>query len=155
VTALYVTHNRTTARELADRIAVMRDGRVVQVDDPATVFDRPATPFVARFTGSNCVPASSWAGAIEGEPADERDGRDRSADGVLAIRPEHVVLGEGGVTATVERVTDGAVGVRVALHRRGSVVETYVTDAPTVGRETSVRFPGEHVTWFGPTGEAT
>ena len=151
VTALYVTHNRTTARELGDRIAVMRDGAVVQVGTPEAVFERPATPFVARFTGSNCVPAGVWADAVQGDGIEAEAAADDSttlADGdgpYLAIRPEHVVLGEGGATATVERATKADNGVKVALERAGSVVEAYAPTAPEVGAETTVRFPGDHV----------
>jgi len=138
VTALYVTHNRTTALELADRIAVMRDGQVVQTGSPDDVFEHPATPFVAGFTGSNCVPAVEWADAVADGTVAEGER--------LAIRPEHVVLGESGATATVERATRGDVGHRVRLGREGTAVEAYTTDPPAVGDETTVRFPTDRVT---------
>ena len=138
ITTLYVTHNRTTALELADRIAVMRDGRVVQTGSPAAVFDRPASPFVARFTGANCVPAGSWAEAVDGGPA----------TGTLAIRPEHVRVGEGGAAASVERVTKADVGSRVRLERDGTVVEANVAAPPPVGATTTVGFPPDRVTRF-------
>ena len=170
VTALYVTHNRTTARELGDRIAVMRAGRVVQVGEPEAVFERPDTAFVARFTGSNCVPSSTWSGAIRAS-ADEGVAPDSAPDGdgpparegsttgspdagtVLAIRPEHVVVGDGGVAATVRRVTREDFGVRVALERGGSTVEAYTTSPPDVGDETAVRFPADRVTRVPDEGE--
>jgi multiple sugar transport system ATP-binding protein len=60
VTALYVTHDHVEAMTLADRIAVMRAGRVVQVGTPREVYERPATSFVGGFLGSprmNLLPA--------------------------------------------------------------------------------------------------
>jgi multiple sugar transport system ATP-binding protein len=51
VAALYVTHDRTEALAVADRLAVLRDGAVVQDDRPMVVYDRPADLFVAGFVG--------------------------------------------------------------------------------------------------------
>lgn len=49
--AVFVTHDQPEAISMGDRVAVMRDGRIEQVEDPATVFHRPANPFVAAFMG--------------------------------------------------------------------------------------------------------
>lgn len=51
VTMLYVTHDQDEALALSDRVVVMREGRIEQDADPATLFNHPATPFVARFMG--------------------------------------------------------------------------------------------------------
>ncbi len=51
ITAVLVTHDQDEAMSMADRMAVMRAGRVEQVDAPAAVYDRPATAFVAGFVG--------------------------------------------------------------------------------------------------------
>ena len=59
VTALYVTHDQEEAYMIADRIVVMQQGRVAQIDAPHRLYTRPAAPFVARFLGmSNLLPAS-------------------------------------------------------------------------------------------------
>jgi len=50
-TAVYVTHDQTEALSMADRIAVMDDGRIVQTGTPEELYDRPATHFVADFLG--------------------------------------------------------------------------------------------------------
>ncbi len=50
-TALYVTHDQEEAFALADRIVVMRAGRIVQIGTPETLYAHPASPFVARFLG--------------------------------------------------------------------------------------------------------
>ena len=51
VTMLYVTHDQAEALALADRVVVMRSGRIEQVADPETIYGRPRTGFVARFMG--------------------------------------------------------------------------------------------------------
>ncbi|TWG98586.1 iron(III) transport system ATP-binding protein [Nocardioides sp. J9] len=50
-TGVYVTHDQSEAMSLGDRVAVMRDGQIEQLAPPRTIFDRPATPEVARFVG--------------------------------------------------------------------------------------------------------
>lgn len=51
-TVVYVTHDQVEALSLGDRIAVMKDGDIVQCDSPLTVYDYPATPFVGSFIGN-------------------------------------------------------------------------------------------------------
>jgi ABC-type Fe3+/spermidine/putrescine transport system ATPase subunit len=51
-TFIYVTHDQDEAFGMADRLAVMRDGRFEQIGDPATIYDQPANAWVARFVGS-------------------------------------------------------------------------------------------------------
>ncbi|HET6239718.1 MAG TPA: ABC transporter ATP-binding protein [Acetobacteraceae bacterium] len=52
VTTVYVTHDQTEALELSDRIAVMRDGRIVQIGSPRDIYFSPCNAFVAQFVGS-------------------------------------------------------------------------------------------------------
>jgi ABC-type sugar transport system ATPase subunit len=98
VTTLYVTHDQGEAMTLGDRVVVMRAGRIVQVDTPAAVYERPATAFVASFIGTppmNLLPARSRGDALLfGEhrvavPAAERalfGAQTRSL--VVGVRPE-------------------------------------------------------------------
>lgn len=56
LTAVHVTHDQDEALEMADRIAVIRRGQIVQVGTPKEIFENPATPFVANFVGrSNMI----------------------------------------------------------------------------------------------------
>jgi ABC-type Fe3+/spermidine/putrescine transport system ATPase subunit len=132
VTAVYVTHNRTTARALSDRIAVMNDGRIVQAGSPETVFERPASPTVARFTGANCVPLSAV-------PALDRQGE----GDWLVIRPEAVVLGDGPIRGTVERVLREDATCRVTVAVGGATVEAFTDDPPAPGESVALRFPAD------------
>ncbi|MEX5272316.1 ABC transporter ATP-binding protein, partial [Kocuria sabuli] len=52
VTTVYVTHDQVEAMTMGDRVAVLKDGHLMQVDTPRNLYDRPATEFVAGFIGS-------------------------------------------------------------------------------------------------------
>ena len=53
ITTIYVTHDQEEALSLSDRVAVMKDGRVLQVGAPKELYERPRTRFVADFVGTN------------------------------------------------------------------------------------------------------
>jgi multiple sugar transport system ATP-binding protein len=114
-TTVYVTHDQTEAMTLGDRVAVMNDGHVEQVDPPQTLYDFPATRFVAEFIGDpamNLVPVRITAGAGTGTTTPEdgfrvvhdafetrlptADGLEAAArngtDVVFGVRPEDVRL---------------------------------------------------------------
>jgi multiple sugar transport system ATP-binding protein len=92
VTTVYVTHDQTEAMTLGQRVAVMRDGRILQCDRPQQLYARPANVFIAAFIGSpamNLVEASydgellrfgQYAVPVAGAPRQERL--------ILGIRPE-------------------------------------------------------------------
>ncbi len=138
ITAIHVTHNRTTARALADRIAIMRDGHIVQVGSVEDVFHRPATPFVAWFTGSNCLPVSAL-------PNDAGFG---ASETHIAIRPEYVELDGGNpttaATATVTRITPRDGGDRVTLALGDEEVNAFSSSSLTPGEMVAVSLPAEH-----------
>ncbi len=110
-TTIYVTHDQVEAMTLGDRITVMREGVVQQVDTPLAVYQRPANLFVAGFIGS---PSMNF---IEGQVAGGRfvygnhtlDIGQNVPDGpaILGIRPEHILAdGQGSpfAEATLEFV---------------------------------------------------
>jgi ABC-type Fe3+/spermidine/putrescine transport system ATPase subunit len=89
IAALFVTHDHADALTLGDRIAVMKDGAIVQSGDVREVFRRPADPFVARFLGVENLVAARLAG--------EESGRWRAAVGgqILSVpKAEGVASGE-------------------------------------------------------------
>jgi ABC-type Fe3+/spermidine/putrescine transport system ATPase subunit len=113
---LLVTHDQDEALSMSDRIAVMHRGRIVQIDRPEILYDRPRTAFVARFLGAtNLLPANVEAGGVRLVGSGERlaladaPGVAAAASGVaaclLAIRPENVALAQPGETANVVSAT--------------------------------------------------
>src|SRR4029077_5823361 len=96
VTSIYVTHDQTEAMTLGHRVAVMRDGRVVQVDVPQRLYQAPRDLFVAAFIGSpsmNLVEATVEGDTIVfGQFRVPLDPNRRPARGVgrviLGVRPE-------------------------------------------------------------------
>jgi multiple sugar transport system ATP-binding protein len=96
VTSIYVTHDQTEAMTLGQRVAVMRDGRIVQVDVPQRLYETPRDLFVAAFIGSpsmNLVEAAVDANTVAfGQFRVPLDAVRRPARGVdrviLGIRPE-------------------------------------------------------------------
>ncbi len=62
-TMIYVTHDQIEAMTLGDRVAVMNDGKILQVGSPLEIYQSPVNLFVARFIGS--VPINLWRGAVK------------------------------------------------------------------------------------------
>ena len=102
-TTVYVTHDQAEAMTLAHRVAVFRAGVLEQVDEPMTIYHRPATQFVAGFVCSppmNClagaVDASTGAFVCGGlhvpRPVSLHEAAQGCAKITLGIRPEHVKL---------------------------------------------------------------
>jgi ABC-type Fe3+/spermidine/putrescine transport system ATPase subunit len=103
ITTVYVTHDQEEALSLSDRVAVMRDGRVLQVAPPKELYERPVGRFVADFVGTNnflagtCreagedrIGAETALGLVRSSPAPRVRAGDRC---VLAVRPENIALG--------------------------------------------------------------
>ncbi|MEO9338384.1 ABC transporter ATP-binding protein [Mesorhizobium sp. SB112] len=89
-TMIYVTHDQIEAMTLADKIVVLRDGRIEQVGSPRELYEAPANVFVAQFIGSpkmNVLPAANAILLAAGSEAPS------SAEN-LGIRPEHLVITE-------------------------------------------------------------
>jgi len=106
ITAIHVTHDQEEAMAIADRVAVMQEGRVVQVGTPEALYRQPQTAFVARFIG-NAMPLD---GRIEGALLHLPGGTlalDRPVNGAAAyVRAEDVRIAiDGPLCGRVEAVT--------------------------------------------------
>jgi spermidine/putrescine transport system ATP-binding protein len=110
ITFIYVTHDQEEALTMSDRIAVMNRGVVEQVSDPETVYEHPATTFVAGFIGvSNLMPgevvSANGAGAelrLDAGPtvrAQEAAGTATGERAHAVVRPEKLVLTPAGEAA--------------------------------------------------------
>ncbi len=112
-TMIYVTHDQTEAMTLADKIVVLRDGRIEQVGTPREVYENPANVFVAGFIGSprmNLLEAA-WTGdgtiRIAGTviPAPIAAGKLSAGDRLtFGVRPEHFVVAEAGAETLKAKV---------------------------------------------------
>ena len=63
ITFVFVTHDQGEALSMADRVAIFNDGKIVQVDSPADIYERPRSRFVADFVGSSNVLSPAFAAA--------------------------------------------------------------------------------------------
>jgi multiple sugar transport system ATP-binding protein len=106
-TTVYVTHDQVEAMTMADRIAVMNDGRIEQLGEPLELYDRPANLFVAQFIGSpamNVFEGVLRNGKVEALGARWPVSGARAAEGQrvkYGIRPEHIHFGNSDIPAEV------------------------------------------------------
>jgi spermidine/putrescine transport system ATP-binding protein len=106
ITFIHVTHDQEEAMTMADSIAVMNNGHIEQLGSPDELYERPATPFVARFLGVSNL--------LEGEATG--DGTVRLKDGTVVRAP-----------ASVGRTGPVAVGIRPEKIRLGAGEENSLT----------------------------
>ncbi|MDE0851555.1 sn-glycerol-3-phosphate ABC transporter ATP-binding protein UgpC [Yoonia sp.] len=98
-TMIYVTHDQVEAMTLADKIVVLRDGRIEQVGSPIELYERPANAFVAQFIGS---PKMNFFSTADLSPnASNVLGKEVSASEHVGLRPEHLILTDAA-SAVVE-----------------------------------------------------
>jgi ABC-type Fe3+/spermidine/putrescine transport system ATPase subunit len=147
ITTVYVTHDQEEALSLSDRVAVMREGRVLQVAAPKVLYEQPATRFVADFVGTNnCI-----AGVCR-----ETDGRHSvvetalgtlrslatpavapGAACIVVVRPENL---------TVEGDGENVLQAKVMLSSYlGSVLRYDLTTTEGLVLKVDVRDPWHHV----------
>jgi len=169
-TTVYVTHDQTEAMTLGERVVVMKDGQVMQVDTPQTLYDYPANQFVAAFLGDpamNMIDVTVRDGtvihdafefALPGE-------HDTAGPAVFGVRPEDLYLaserpglGSASIDATVE-VTE-PLGDSLLVHCAAGGSHFKMQAAPrtdlTPGASVAVRCDPERLHLFeSDTGVAT
>jgi ABC-type Fe3+/spermidine/putrescine transport system ATPase subunit len=123
LTILYVTHDQKEALSLADRVALMREGRIVQLGGPRELYARPASHFAAAFLGEMNFVRGRYLGLADGQARVETalgtiqaarpaETIAEGAECEIAVRPEalevlpgKVIRPAGGVAATVTDVS--------------------------------------------------
>jgi len=152
ITTIFVTHDQTEALALADRIAVMEKGRLAQLGTPEEIYEKPASPFVARFVGRiNALSAAAGGDGrlrIGGQPIPVGETRPAGARVTVMVRPQHIALGSpGGLGGRVTGLTYVGDIVQIAVAGEGfAVIAERGTADPSwrglgPGQEVSVGWP--------------
>ncbi|MFS3127821.1 ABC transporter ATP-binding protein [Nocardioides sp. Bht2] len=147
-TAIVVTHDQDEALSIADRVVVMRNGRIEQVGTPSEVFERPANRFVATFMGdADFLPVTRDGadlrcelGSIEGVAA-EADAGDRD----VVLRPHEVMLTANGDAEVLSLDYHGAFTLATVRLASGAQVRSWLTQhqvLPVGARVTAGLVPG-------------
>lgn len=118
ITFIYVTHDQQEALTMSDRIGVMNEGRLLQVDDPEELYERPKSRFVANFIGEiNLLDGTVGSG---GEIELGGDLRVSGGDGLAAgtsvgigLRPERITLHDDGMVPDGRVALPGTVASRI------------------------------------------
>jgi sn-glycerol 3-phosphate transport system ATP-binding protein len=157
-TFVFVTHDQEEAMTLATRIAVLRDGKLVQFDEPRAIYRQPANRFVAEFMGRPAM--NTVDGVVEGGIF--RAGAIACAvecpDGpvALGIRPEQIEFADSGAAGAIELTVDVKEAIEpdtlVIFQARASGTVTLRTqkdcDAIKLGQPVSLRFPKDSLHYF-------
>ncbi len=163
-TMIYVTHDQVEAMTLADRIVVLKEGRVMQHGSPHELYERPANLFVAQFIGSPKMNVLACAPSGEGK-------LDLSGQGALSLafsgaptqlgaRPEHLTLvapDSGNCRGTVEvaEYLGGNTSVFVRNDRLGFInVSAPADTAVRIGETVGIAIDGARVSLFDTEGSA-
>ena len=147
VTTVYVTHDQVEAMTMGDRVAVLKDGFLQQVDTPQNLYDRPTNVFVAAFIGSPSMNLYDGAVTIDGDTAAVEIGSQRLGIGqevlakfpsladysgkrvVVGIRPEDFEDAAIATAAPADRRLNGQVKLVEALG--SELMVHFVIDAKT------------------------
>ncbi|MDH3666182.1 MAG: ABC transporter ATP-binding protein [Paracoccaceae bacterium] len=104
MTTVYVTHDQREALTMSDRIAVINHGRLMQLDEPRRLYDRPANRFVADFIGEGTflpVELSNGSAAYAGTPLKLAEAVNETAAQELLLRPERLSVLAGAAEPEV------------------------------------------------------
>jgi multiple sugar transport system ATP-binding protein len=150
-TTVYVTHDQLEAMSMADTIAVMNQGVIEQLGSPQTIYDRPASVFVAEFIGSPPMNFIAFRGRIS--PGDravalgearvavpEAHEGTPDAELILGVRPEHIRLSDSAAfrAAVLDAEYLGTTQIVTLTTREGATLKA------RIGAEVGVQ-PGDHV----------
>lgn len=168
ITMVYVTHDQVEAIAMADRIVVLNGGRIEQNADPRTLYERPASTFVARFIGTppmNILDLAhgedGWTVAGDATPlvraGADLTGADLTGGLQVGVRPEDIALSpSGGVPATVAQVeylgADLLVECRIGEQQLVARAET--RQAVRAGDRVCLTWPVERQHLFDASGGA-
>jgi ABC-type sugar transport system ATPase subunit len=153
MTTVFVTHDQSEAMAIADRVAVMSDGKIVALTAPTTLYVRPPSLFSAKFIGSPQINIWAVDGPDAGLARHLATSVAHDATGLLVgARPEHMEVGGGDVKATVTLTEPLGRDFLVHLDVGPSAVRALVPAAQgvrlKVGEEVGVRVDPSHLHLF-------
>ena len=147
ITTVFVTHDQEEALSISDRVCVMREGRVEQVDEPSALYSSPATAFVAEFVGTmNRVPgrAGEHGVVVLGREVAARGGGGSYARGErvdVLVRPEELVLvpSAGAASVVTAKTFYGPITRLSVLLDAGASVQVDMSSADAAGVDPGTR----------------
>lgn len=106
ITTIYVTHDQEEALAISDRIAVMKEGKIMQIGSPSEIYAKPASPFVAGFIGVSNFIECEVSGKAENTLVRFKDGlelnmrlaREYNGKAVFSVRPEQLNFASEGMS---------------------------------------------------------
>jgi sulfate transport system ATP-binding protein len=139
VTTIFVTHDQEEALELADRVAILNQGRIEQIGAPHEVHDQPVSPFVCGFVGeANRFEGTAAGGRFTSGPVILAAAGAADGAATAFVRPHDLVLDEAGFSARVARVAvQGPLAHVDAVLADGRRLEV------TAARDDAGKFSGE------------
>jgi putative spermidine/putrescine transport system ATP-binding protein len=152
ITTIFVTHDQEEALTMADRVGILRDGKLVEEGEPEAIYNRPRSLFAATFLGDANILEGTWSGeamtTADGARIAVSDTGTRKAGEALqcAIRPERVQLERTAVAAEPAQAGNRLAG-RVVRKMFSGVNSTYHVE--TAGREMRVVVPNSGAAHFG------
>ncbi len=167
-TTIYVTHDQTEAMTMADRIVVMKLGRIQQIGSPIEIYNHPANLFVAGFIGSpamNFIPVkydakTKTATTNDGHkivvPDSLVKGKEIPEEVILGIRPEDIVVTEGegyDITVSVAELLGNEYYVHATFGGVNVISKVPVKELISAGEKLKVAFKTEKVHFFDPESE--
>ena len=151
-TMIYVTHDQVEAMTLADKIVVLRDGRVEQVGSPIELYENPCNAFVAQFIGS---PKMNFFGAADLAPnAAAVLGKTLPTTQHVGLRPEHMVVTDAanavveGKLDLVENLGEYAMVHMISATGAGFIAKTEKPPAAQKGETISFTIKPERAHYF-------
>ena len=159
ITFIYVTHDQTEAMTMADRIAIIKDGRVLQVDNPEQIYDFPSTSWIGSFIGSppmNIIKAKSNKDSLTIDSQEFNFKNSLSGYVMIGIRPENIKLvskDEGKLSGTVLFIDYLGDSNIVNLDIENQIIKAKVSDSDLhVGSKTSITFNDDDIILFDDNG---
>jgi ABC-type sugar transport system ATPase subunit len=161
ITSVYVTHDQTEAIALADRIAIMRDGKIDQIGSFRALYDTPRNAFVAEFFGTppmNLFKGYVWGDVWEGKGfkvSPVRPGLQQGQAIWIGIRPEHVQIVDSTDTAIPAQVdiiepllTQSRQLIYTEISGQRCIVSAALNIAAGRGETLLLEFPSENLYFF-------